>query len=417
MTAIRKIISAFLVLLMAANIGVFVYAQPTVLAPAAIALDFYTGEILFERNAHVLRPPASMTKAMTAFVVYEEIERGNITLETTMPVSAHASRVSNSAALQGNPLFLPQGIYISVDTLLHLMMLPSSNGACVVVAEFISGSEQAFVQRMNESAAAIGMTAEFTNVHGALPHYTNAYSMALLVRTFIQRYPDILRVTSARTMNFNNSRFSNTNLLFSTFPYAGADGFRTGTTREAGFCLAATAERDGRRIITVVMGNTNNDGRYGDSRRLLDFGFAEAQRRGLPLYTPPLEVFINGEAFVSDIAPLQVYEQIMLPLRNLMEMQNFEVMWSAQNNRLHLFKENPALAYEDYFVHPFIHYFVDLNDGLLTKVISEYPGLIQTEIHLQNIEGNLFISAQDYVDIFLPGHRLNIDANVVTIAP
>ena len=291
------------------TIPVKAQAAPNITARAAIVMCYDTGDILFERDAHTSRAPASMTKAMTAFVIYEEIGRGNLTLDTMVPVSANAARVSADTNMQGAPLPIAAGTYISVDTMLHLIMLPSSNGACVAMAEYISGSEAAFAERMNESAAAIGMYSRFTNAHGALPHYTNAYSLAVLIRTFIQRYPDILRVTSARYVHFNGVRRNNTNLLFTSFYYPGADGFRTGTTREAGFCLAATAYRDGRRIITVVMNAPDNPGRYGDTQRLLDFGFAEVSRR--------VRVELDGEPLQLAL-PMQVIEdRPMLPVRDV----------------------------------------------------------------------------------------------------
>ena len=282
---------------------------PSITAQAAIVMCYHTGDILFERDAHTPRVPASMTKSMTAFVIYEEIEAGNLTLDTMITVSANAARVSADTNMQGAPLPIAAGTQISVDTMLHLIMLPSSNGACVAMAEHISGSEEAFAQRMNESAAAIGMFSEFTNAHGAIAHYTNAYSMALLLRTFIQRYPDILRVTSARYVYFNGVRRNNTNLLFTTFPSYGADGFRTGTTREAGFCLAATAYRDGRRIITVVMNAPDNPGRYGDTQRLLDFGFAEVARR--------VRVELEGELIQLATPPQMIGREPMLPIRDI----------------------------------------------------------------------------------------------------
>ena len=256
-------------------------APPRIAAPAAILMDFETGEILFERDAHTLRAPASMTKAMTAFVIYEEIEAGRLALDTRVRVNSTAARVSTDENMQGSRLPLRHNSYITVDTMLHLIMLPSSNGACVAMAYRISGSEAAFAERMNQSARAIGMTAYFTNSHGALPHYTTAYSMGILLREFIYRYPDILRVTSAESVMFGGVNRLNTNLLIrqSDFYFRYADGFRTGTTREAGFCLASTAYRDGRRVVSVVMGANNNQERYGDSIALLEWGLQESARR------------------------------------------------------------------------------------------------------------------------------------------
>jgi len=297
---------------------------PRISSSSAIVMDFETGEVLFERNAHVLRAPASMTKAMTAFVVYEEIEAGNLNLDTMVPVSANAARISSDTNMQGAPFPLRAGSYISVDMMLHLMMLPSSNGACVAMAEYISGSEAAFAVRMNESARAIGMTAYFTNAHGALPHDTTAYSIGVLVREFIARYPDILRITGATHVDFGGSARNNTNLLVrpSEFTFRYADGFRTGTTREAGFCLSSTAYRNGRRVVVVTMGGANNQDRYGDSRALLEWGLTESLRRYNERQREiesRISVVLEGEQIEFDVQPQIVNNRVMVPMRDIFE--------------------------------------------------------------------------------------------------
>ena len=264
-----KIISFLCAITMACTLfTVPVAASPNIAAQSAIVIDFETGEILFEKDAHSMRPPASMTKILTAFIVYEEIAAGNLTLDTMVSISPNAAYVSANITIQGNPLALRSGASYSVDTLLHLIMLPSSNGACVALAEHISGSESAFVELMNETGLSIGMYADFRNVHGAVPNYTSAYSVGILVREFIHRHPDILRITSSSSFEFENRTPGNTNLLIqrgSQF-YENADGFKTGTTRESGFCLSSTAYRDGTRIIAVIMNAPNNDRRYSDSQ-------------------------------------------------------------------------------------------------------------------------------------------------------
>ncbi|MCL2361311.1 MAG: stalk domain-containing protein [Defluviitaleaceae bacterium] len=321
----KKAMKCFTVLLlallfaMAAN-PVSVHAID-IAAQAAIVMDFETGEILFQRDIHTPRVPASMTKAMTAFVVFEEIEAGNLSLDTLIPISTNAARISSDTNMQGAPFPLAVGSYHTVDMLLHLALLPSSNGACVALGEYISGTEAAFAVRMNESAAAIGMFSQFTNAHGAIAHYTNVYSIAVLVREFIYRYPDILHITGASYVNFGGVRRNNTNQLLTVRPYAGADGFRTGTTREAGWCLAATAYRDGRRIIAVVMNAPNNDRRYSDSITLLDFGFAEMERRdearAQALRRSQIQIIHEGDAIAFNIPPRIVNNHAMAPAQEL----------------------------------------------------------------------------------------------------
>ncbi|MCL2015303.1 MAG: leucine-rich repeat domain-containing protein [Defluviitaleaceae bacterium] len=301
---------------------VFANTPPHVTAQAAILMDFDTGEILFQRDIHAMRVPASMTKAVTAFVVFEEIAAGNLTMETPITISANAARISADANMQGAPFPLASGSSHSVRTLLQLLLMPSSNGAAVAFAEHISGSESAFANRMNESGRAIGMTTDFNNAHGALPHQTTAYSMAILVREFITRYPEILEITGAATMQFQGRTVNNTNQLLSGSNfYAGADGFRTGTTREAGFCLAATATRDGRRLITVVMNAPNDAGRYGDTRRLLDFGFAQLASR-VTVTIDGVPVQFEGQQ------PIIVNDRTLVPVR-VLERLGYNVFWEA----------------------------------------------------------------------------------------
>ena len=154
--------------------------------------------------------------------------------------------------------------------LLRLILIPSASASCIVMAEYISGTEAAFVQRMNETAKRLGMTAEYKNSHGAHVHYLTARSQAILVRSFIQRFPQILNYTSLTGVTFNGKWYSNTNKLLPGLAYAydGVDGFKTGTISAAGYCLSATAVKNGRRIISVVMRSSNDRTRHTDSHAL-----------------------------------------------------------------------------------------------------------------------------------------------------
>ena len=138
-----------------------------------------------------------------------------------------------------------------METLLELILLPSASASCIVMAEYISGTEAAFVQRMNETAARLGMTAQYENCHGAHVHYITARSQAILVRECIRRFPQMLDYTSRTSMTFNGKTYANTNQLLpgAAFAYEGVDGFKTGTINAAGYCLSATAQRGSPRII------------------------------------------------------------------------------------------------------------------------------------------------------------------------
>ena len=274
--------AAFFTLLFLIFAPFTVYAnEPSVRSHAAVVLDFETGEILFERNGDILRPPASIAKVMTAFIVYEEIAAGNMTLQTLIPISSNAARVSSSAEYQGNIVPLRAGSEHTVETLMYLTFLPSSNGAPVAFAEFISGSEEAFVELMNQTAVELGIRATFQNSHGAVDgrDLMDAVGIAMLTSVFIERHPDVLRISKATAYDFAGRTFRNTNLLLTARPFAGADGFKTGTTNRAGRNLVATAYRNGRRVIAVQMGAPSQEARYTDIINLMEFGFVEAARR------------------------------------------------------------------------------------------------------------------------------------------
>ncbi len=247
---------------------------PWVTASAAVVMEASTGNILYNKNADTMMVPASMTKVMTAYIIFEEIYAGNMTLETQVPVSSyHAELSRNSALPQRTPM--TAGSTLSVDLLLKLILIPSSSSACVVMADFISGSESAFVQRMNQTAERLSVDAKYSNCHGAYVHYITARGQARLIQVFMQQFPQILDYTSMTTVTFNGSTYSNTNYLIrnTSYYYPDCDGFKTGTISASGYCVSATAERNGNRIITVVLNSSSNDGRYGDSVKLLDYGF------------------------------------------------------------------------------------------------------------------------------------------------
>ena len=249
-------------------------AEPKVSAYSAIVIDYDTGETLYAKDADTMRVPASMTKVMTAYIIMEELESGNLTLDTMVPVSSAAAAMSwNSSYPTAVPL--TAGSTIPVDTLLKLILIPSASACCLVMAEYIAGSEAAFVERMNDTARRLGLNAAYQNCHGARVHYITARSQALLIREFIDRFPQILDYTSMTSVWFNGQSWNNTNKLLpgSAYAYEGADGFKTGTISEAGYCLSATAMRDGRRVISVVMHSSSTNTRHTDSIALLNYGF------------------------------------------------------------------------------------------------------------------------------------------------
>lgn len=248
-------------------------------AESAFVMDGDTGEELYSYNGDVARVPASMTKVLTAYIIYQELEAGSLTLDTPVTIS-HNAAVKSRDTNYPTAVPLTEGATYTVDTLLHLIMIPSASASCIAMAEHISGSESAFVTRMNQTARDLGLNATYYNCHGAQPNYITPRSQAMLTKIFIDTYPDILRITSKSGFSFNGSYYNNTNHLLNTMaPYEGLDGFKTGTISEAGYCVTTTAVRDGRRVIAVVMKSTSDAQRFADSRQLLDYGFEQIRLR------------------------------------------------------------------------------------------------------------------------------------------
>jgi D-alanyl-D-alanine carboxypeptidase len=349
MKSIKSIICFILIAVLCTTAVSSVYASspdtstPDTSAPIAIVMDFNTGEILYERNMNQRWIPASMTKSMTAFIVYQEIEAGNLTLDTEIRVSEGASRFSNRRSVPGTFVPLPSGGLITVEILLRLMMIPSCNAAAVVFAEHISETEENFVIRMNETAAEMGMYTEFTNSHGAFVHYSNAYSMAVLVREFIMQYPDILRITSMSSVRFQGRTFRNTNLLISQNMMSDADGFKTGSLRQAGWNHSATAERNGRRIITVVMNTSSRSARQIESRRLLNYGFEEIERRETERINRA-RIFFDGELIPLTESPIINQGRLLLPIENVLEQLGYTVYRDEVHSLVLITHENGDTA-------------------------------------------------------------------------
>lgn len=242
-------------------------------AQSAIVIDYDTGDAIYEKDADTLRAPASMTKVMTAYIIFEELESGNLTLDTKITISNKNANISKDSRYPAM-VYLRANSQISVDMLLKLILLPSASASCIAMAEHISGTEDGFVVRMNETAQRLGIDAEYKNVHGAFPHYISARGQALLIRDFIQRFPAILDYTSLKSVSFNGKTYYNTNkMVMPSYQYEGCDGFKTGTTVDAGFCFSATAVQNDKRIISVVMRSIGDHYRFTDTEKILTASF------------------------------------------------------------------------------------------------------------------------------------------------
>jgi D-alanyl-D-alanine carboxypeptidase (penicillin-binding protein 5/6) len=243
-------------------------AAPALGANSYILVDFHSGRVLVENNPDIPVEPASITKVMTSYVVFNELAEGNIQLDDLVNVSENAWRTG------GSRMFIEPGMEVTLEQLIKGMVIQSGNDASVALAEHLAGSEEAFAGLMNHYAVQLGMTnSNFTNATG-LPDeelYTTARDVAILSTALIRDFPDLYRWYSEKEYSFNNIRQHNRNNLLWRDP--AVDGLKTGHTQAAGYCLASSATRDGMRLISVVLGSGSESSRVSESQSLLNYGF------------------------------------------------------------------------------------------------------------------------------------------------
>ena len=240
---------------------------PQLAAKAYILIDALTGEVIVENNADQMLPPASLTKLMTAYILDYEVAAGNVSLEDQVRISEKAWRT------KGSRMFIQEGTFVKLEDLMRGIIIQSGNDASVAVAEHIAGSEEAFADLMNLHAVRLGMTqTNFKNATG-LPANgleTTARDLAILARAIIRDYPEQYQVYSEKEFTFNKIRQPNRNKLL--WRDSTVDGLKTGYTSAAGYCLVASAKKDGQRLISVVLGAAGTESRAQESQKLLTYG-------------------------------------------------------------------------------------------------------------------------------------------------
>ena len=242
--------------------------QPKVAAEGFVLMDADTRKILAEENSREPLPPASLAKIMTSYVVAAELEAGRFSAADDVPVSVKAWRTP------GSRMFIREGTTVVLEDLLRGVVIQSGNDASVALAEYVAGGEDAFADMMNQHAAQLGMAgSNFANATG-LPHddqYTTALDMAILTLELIRRFPGHYAMYSERSFKYNGIEQPNRNRLL--WRDRTVDGVKTGYTKEAGYCLVASAERDGMRLVSAVMGAASDAVRVRESQKLLSYGF------------------------------------------------------------------------------------------------------------------------------------------------
>lgn len=252
-------------------------ADVPLLTPSAIVIEASTGQVIFEKNATERRSPASITKIMTLLIAFEQLEEGKVNLEDEIIISAYAK------SMGGSQVYLEEGEVQTLDTLLKCIAVASGNDASVAVAEYIAGSEGAFVEMMNEKAQELGMTdTHFEDCCGLTDsdnHYTTARDVAIMSRELTTKYPGVFRytqiwmedITHVTARGSSTFTLSSTNKLLKQYEWA--TGLKTGSTDKAKYCISATASRDGIDLIAVIMGAPDPQTRFQEAATLLNYGF------------------------------------------------------------------------------------------------------------------------------------------------
>ncbi len=296
-------------------------AQPdlTLNCRAVCLIDQDTGTVLYEKNADQQMPIASITKVMTLLLTFEAIHDGRLTLDTLVPVSEHAYHMG------GSQIWLEPGEQFTLDEMIKAICVSSANDAAVAVAELVGGSEQGFVQMMNDRAAELGMTN--TTFHNACGldtegHLSTARDVAIMSRQILTTCPEVLHYTGiwTDTLRGGATQLVNTNKMLRR--YNGITGLKTGTTSGAGVCISASATRDGLNLIAVVLGAPSSKDRFEAAATLLDYGFAAWRAAPLPaMEDRPLLIKVRGSA--EESVPLEysaLPESILMPKESAAEL-------------------------------------------------------------------------------------------------
>jgi len=271
-----------------------------VAAPSALLMEKETGATLFAKDEHAKLEPASITKIMTLLLTLEAIDSGLLSYDTMVTASAHA------CSMGGSQIWLKENEQMTVDDMLKAVCVVSANDCAVALGEQIAGSEEAFVEKMNQRAKELGMNdTTFKNATGlpAAGHVSSAYDIAVMSRELILNHPDIRRYTTIwmDTLRNGESQLVNTNKLIRF--YEGATGLKTGSTDNALYCLSGTAERDGMELIAVIMKDVTSAQRFEDAKALLSYGFSSFALKKVVPENPlaPIPVTLGTQSTVQPV--------------------------------------------------------------------------------------------------------------------
>ncbi len=303
----------------------------------ACVMEYETGDVLYHHNGNIARVPASMTKIMNVYCIYEAISKGEVTYDTLVPISANVYGKSRNSLYQ-NMIPLNYNTNYTLREMIDVIVVHSASAAAVAVAELIGGTEANYAARMTKTAREMGINATFYDACGVADNSITPIGMANLARNVIKKYPGILEVSSKKGVYFHGRYYATSNHLLDTFFYEGADGLKTGTGSAAGACFCGTAVRNGRRVIVVTMGSSSTNQRFADATRLLDYGFSRISDLYDSLYFTDMKAFVNGAEMptFAKLANPSCAAIVVEDLRNY----GFDISWDAESCILYA-KYNP----------------------------------------------------------------------------
>ena len=333
----KRIASLFVLIILVFTLETHIYAENAFYteaeneydvaknAKSAVLMDADTGEVLYKKNEASALPPASVTKIMTLLLSVEALDCGVFEKDDKVRISSYA------ASMGGSQVYLEEGEYMTVDELIKCTAIASANDAAVALAELVSGSEEAFVKKMNAKAMELGLSStNFENVTGlddtVVNHVTSAMDIALMSRELL-KYDIITSYTSLWQDSIRDGEFTLTNTNRLVRYYDGCNGLKTGSTDKAGFCMSATAKRGDLQRIAVVMGADTRDKRNETARELLDFGFAN-----YALYTSPEERLESVKVYFGEKNSVDLYSSEFKMLLNKSDAKRVEKVYEIPEN-------------------------------------------------------------------------------------
>ena len=324
----------------------------------AAVIDFDTGLLLYGYKESTRRVPASTIKILAAYVIYDAVKADEISFDTMARISKSTSELSVNREYSNVPL--TEGSSYKISQLMEVVLVSSACAATVAMGEALCGTEKAFVARMKEKAAGLDVDVRLSDCWGGSPNNSvSPLGMAILTRGFIMDHPEVLKITSKKTVTFGGKTYNSSNLLLGQ--YTGLDGFKTGYTDPAGYCFIGTAKQNSRRIISVTMGSTL-ESRYPDSRALLNYGFSVADKV-IAEYDSKYKANPSSANLILDgeTMPLSAYlinDSHYFKLRDIAYLLNgtdmqFQVLWSSFDNTVILTSGIPYSASGNELTLPF----------------------------------------------------------------